>query len=286
VITLQAEPITGSYFVGWKQGEQIVSEEPMLTFTVKGNITYEAVFESVNYIEVTLDEDAIDNTSVFDNPHGKYFMVSMNRLLTPNIWNPFCVPFNISEQQINKTWGYATKVIEFYAMDGDVTLFKYCSDIKAGVPYLVMPEREVTTPHFDYDENIVVCKQPIGVDIDGVTIWGNYSPYAWNASADLEEYYFDGESNVYIMASGPNKTRRQKGMLKGFRFYATVPKGKKLICMCIGDDVVGLDKQIADISLRPMTIQIYNLQGQYLGTRTDKLPAGFYIINGKKCVIR
>ena len=103
-VTLKAEVLDGYYFAGWKHGEEIISEEPELAFTVQGEDEYEAVFEPVELVSVFLDENAADNTSMFDDTYGKHYKITMNRKFSAWQWNTFCVPFDISKQQINKTW--------------------------------------------------------------------------------------------------------------------------------------------------------------------------------------
>lgn len=178
-MTLKAEPKSDCYFAGWqREGSNLVfSEEPELTFTVTGNNSFAALFLTTSAVNVMLSENNADNTSFFDSPHGKFFMVSSDRHLKSWQWNPVCFPFDISEQEINKLWGYATMITRLAAVEGDVMKFEYQFDIKAGVPYLMKPERTVTTPRWEINgDNMAVAPEPLTDESGGYQFAGSYSP--------------------------------------------------------------------------------------------------------------
>ena len=282
-VTLKAEPKSGCYFVGWqRQGSSLIfSEEPELTFTVTSNNSYVAVFMPTSYITVTISEDSDDNTSVFNSPHGKFFMVSSDRQLKSWQWNPVCFPFDISEQEINKMWGYATMIIRLKSAENDVLNFEYQFDIKAGVPYLMKPERTVTTPNWEINgDNIVVAPQPITDEYNGYQFIGNYTSHTWNINRDDNrvEYYYGVGSGKII------KAKANTAALKGLRAYFVLPSGANAR-ISIGEEVMGIEeKELLEDIMAP--VHIYNMQGQYLGSKPESLPHGLYIINGKKQIIK
>lgn len=273
-VTLKAEALDGYYFAGWKHGEEIISEEPELAFTVQGEDEYEAVFEPVELVSVFLDENAADNTSMFDDTYGKHYKITMNRKLSAWQWNTFCVPFDISEQQINKTWGYATMIVQLTKVEDDRMYFTSAFNIKAGVPYLIKPERTVETPYLTYNNNIVVESEPVIVDHGGIRYEGNYTPHEWNPA---NEYYYGVKSNNIIQA------KESTAALKGMRGYFVIPQGRKAI-IYIGDNFTGISEVVDDT--RNGNAGIYNLQGVYLGNDADALLPGVYIVNGQKCVVK
>ncbi|MBQ8695097.1 MAG: hypothetical protein IJ513_05570 [Bacteroidaceae bacterium] len=273
-VTLKAEALDGYYFAGWKHGEEIISEEPELAFTVQGEDEYEAVFEPVELVSVFLDENAADNTSMFDDTYGKHYKITMNRKLSAWQWNTFCVPFDISEQQINKTWGYATMIVQLTKVENDRMYFTSAFNIKAGVPYLIKPERTVETPYLTYNNNIVVESEPVIVDHGGIRYEGNYTPHEWNHA---NEYYYGVKSNNIIQA------KESTAALKGMRGYFVIPQGRKAI-IYIGDNFTGISEVVDDT--RNGNAGIYNLQGVYLGNDADALLPGVYIVNGQKCVVK
>jgi hypothetical protein len=277
-VTLKAEALKGYYFKGWKHNEEIISTTPELTFIVKGTDEYEALFEPTELVVVLLDENSTDNTSMFEDTYGKRYEITLNRKLSAWQWNPFCVPFDISEQQINKTWGYATMIVQLTKVENGNMYFTTAYNIKAGVPYLVQPERTVATPYFTYDNNIVVESEPKSVDYDGIMYAGNYTPHIWSGTT---EYYYGVKSNNIIQA------KETTAALKGMRGYFVIPQDMKVkvyIGGDIGGDITGINDMVEE-ECESVT-RIYNLQGVYLGNDASSLAPGLYIVNGKKCIVK
>ena len=273
-IKLKAVPAAGYFFVGWRHEGEIIETDAELEFTVKGEDEYEAVFEPIEVVVVFLDENSADNTSMFADTNGKHYKITMNRKLSAWQWNPFCVPFDVSEQQINKTWGYATMIVQLTKVEDDKMYFTSAYNIKAGVPYLVKPERTVETPYFTYDNNIVVENEPIVTDYDGIQFAGNYTPHEWNPA---DEYYYGVKSNNII------KAKESTAALKGMRGYFVIPQGRKAM-IYIGDNFTGISETVEEKGNG--NAGIYNLQGVYLGNDASSLAPGIYIVNGQKCIVK
>ncbi len=285
VVTLTAEPKDGYYFAGWLVGSmngELVSTDPVLTYTVHEQSYHFAVFEQVQYIDVLISEDAVDNTSAFADPYGKYFMVSSDRQLKSWQWNPICFPFDISEQQINKLWGYATMITRLTSVDDNVMNFGYVYDIKAGVPYLMKPERTVTTPRFEFSgDNIEVATLPITDSFGGYEFVGTYTTHEWDLSrgdGGLEYYYSPSQEKLY-------KAKSTTASLKGLRGYFVIPTGVSAR-VNIGGVFTDIEEVVPDARIIRKGDHIYNLQGQDLGTDLKRVPAGVYIVNGHKIVVK
>ena len=271
-VTLTAEPLDGYYFVGWKQGESLLTQEAELVFTVSGDAQYEAVFEPLQYVQVFLDEKASDNTSAFEDTRGKHYQITMNRKLSAGQWNTFCVPFSISEQQVNKTWGYATSIVQLTKVVDGAMHFTSVYNIKAGVPYLIKPEVTVNTPVLNYSGNIDVSIEPQQSAFTEASYVGIYTPYEWGSNGSGDEYYYGVKSNSII------KVKPTTADLSGMRAYFVLPQVSSLKIFIDGEAV-----DITEIGAEPaVDTGIYSLQGIYLGNDTEGLQPGIYIINGKK----
>ena len=282
-VTWTPVPNDGYYFAGWRVGSMyadVTLTDPVLNFTVTGQSYYFADFEPVQYVDIDMSENNTDNTSFFAEPHGKYFMVSSDRQLKNTQWNPVCFPFAISEQEVNKLWGYATMIVRLTSVDGDRMNFDYQYDIKAGVPYLVRPERTVAVPQFMLNgDNIHVVEEPIADSYGDFHFVGNYTPHVWNTENPdgVEKYY--GVTQEKLVEAKSNTAA-----LKGLRGYFVVPAaaGARL---CIGGIETAIDEVVSEEYIIGQQ-RIYNLQGQYLGDSTEGLPKGLYIINGKKQIVK
>ncbi len=268
-LKLTARANTGYYFAGWYREGKLVSEDAKYTLVVKGTSQYEARFLPLDLESILLDEDA-DNEGKVQTDYTKALTVKMNRVLKPEQWNTFCVPMDISEQQINKQWGYYTMILELTSITDDVLNFTYVYNIKAGRVYLVKPERKVLVPEFTYNGNIVVEETPIASNFNDISFVGIYSPRPWENIGT--EYYFGVSSNSLYPAKATTAT------LKGMRGYFVIPTGRMLRISLNGDltDIINI------LDERPADNKIYTLQGICVGTDWDKLPTGLYIVNGQK----
>lgn len=268
-LNLKARPNTGYYFVGWYKNGSLISEEQAFDLTIQGTADYEARFLPMNSVSVMLDEDDVNEGKV-TSTRSQALTVKMNRVLTPFQWNTFCVPMDISEQQINKQWGYYSSLLELTSVTNDVLNFTPVYCIRAGHIYLVRPERKVLVPEFTYNGDIVVEDNPVPSDFGEYSFVGIYSPREWENIGT--EYYYGVSSNTLYPAKTTTAT------LKGMRGYFVIPAGRRAM--------INLDGQLTEIinivQDRIEDGKIYNLQGLLVGTDWNKLPQGIYIVNGQK----
>lgn len=287
-VTWTAVPNDGYYFAGWRVGSMyadITLTDPTLSFTVTGQSYYFAVFEPLQYVNVDLSENNADNTSAFDNPYGKYFFVNSDRVLKSWQWNPVCFPFTISEQQINKLWGYATMIARLSSVDGEGMNFEYVYDIKAGVPYLVRPERTVNVPRFEFNgNNIYVAPVPETDSYGGYEFVGTYTPHEWDldrGDGGQEYYYSPSQEKLY-------KAKSTTAALKGLRAYFVIPAGM-LARLNIGGVFTDIEEVAPDAQVVRSDDHVYDLQGRKMkedAGRMKDLAPGVYIVNGKKIVVK
>ena len=221
--------------------------------------------------EVTINEQSVA-LSVPDGPAN----VTLVRTLSPDYWNSFCVPFDITPEMIESVMGGA-EVAEFTSVDGDVMMFSAVSDgVKAGVPCIIKPAKKVVNPCF---AGVTInTAAPQGVSIDGCTYRGTYVKYAMTYGG------------TELMLNTRNSLSRPKpapdNVMRGLRAYFVVPEAsvQSARLMLPDNTVTG----IADMAtgIKPAVKKgVYNLNGQFVGNSIEKLPCGIYISGGKKIVI-
>ena len=127
-------------------------------------------------------------------------------------------------------------IVQLTKVEDDKMYFTSAYNIKAGVPYLVKPERTVETPYFTYENNIVVENEPVVTDFDGIKLVGNFTPHEWNSA---DEYYYGVKSNNII------KAKESTAALKGMRGYFVIPQGRKAI-IYIGDNFTGISETVEE----------------------------------------
>lgn len=194
--------------------------------------------------------------------------VALNRILSNSYWNTFCVPFDISAEQISSTFGGA-QITEFTGVDGTTMNFTEATSIVAGKPYLIKPVNTVENPTFS-DVTITVT-EPEQTTNGGYGFKGTLQPTTLAT---------DG-TNLFVSTTGEVKKPSATGnTIKGFRAYIIVPEtvGESAKLSILGE-VTGIDS-ISNGNGSDNGI-IYNLCGQ----RVDGNAKGIVVKNGKKVIM-
>lgn len=203
--------------------------------------------------------------------------VQLERTLSPEHWNSFCVPFAISADVIAEKFGAGTLVYTFGSMNGNVMNFKASTTIEAGTPYIVKPTQEVVNPSFTGVNIEATAAKKVGAD--GYFMQGIYS-----AKTDLTTdgtNLFLGDGNKFYKPAGTTTAR-----MKGLRAFFIVPQGTNLAALRANIDgaTTAID-EFATVVEQPTDNRIYNLQGQFVGTSFEGLH-GVYVQNGKKVLVK
>lgn len=203
--------------------------------------------------------------------------VQLERTLSPEHWNSFCVPFAISADVIAEKFGAGTQICTFGSMNGNVMNFAHSTTIEAGKPYIVKPTQEVVDPSFTGVNIEATAAKKVGAD--GYFMQGIYS-----AKTDLATdgtNLFLGDGNKFYKPAGATTAR-----MKGLRAFFIVPQGTNLAALRANIDgaTTAID-EFATVVEQPTDNRIYNLQGQFVGTSFEGLH-GVYVQNGKKVLVK
>lgn len=203
--------------------------------------------------------------------------VQLERTLSPEHWNSFCVPFAISADVIAEKFGAGTQICTFGSMNGNVMNFAHSTTIEAGTPYIVKPTKEVVDPSFTGVNIEATAAKKVGAD--GYFMQGIYS-----AKTDLTTdgtNLFLGDGNKFYKPLGTTTAK-----MKGMRAYFIVPQGTNFAALRANIDgaTTAID-ELATVVEQPTDNRIYNLQGQFVGTSFEGLH-GVYVQNGKKVLVK
>lgn len=203
--------------------------------------------------------------------------VQLERTLSPEYWNTFCVPFTISADVIKEKFGEGTQVCTFGSMEGTVMNFAHSTSIEAGKPYIVKPTKEVVNPSFTGVNIEATAAKQVGAN--GYFMQGIYS-----AKTDLTTdgtNLFLGDGNKFYKPLGTTTAK-----MKGMRAYFIVPQGTDFAALRANIDgaTTAID-EFATVVEQPTDNRIYNLQGQFVGTSFEGLH-GVYVQNGKKVLVK
>ena len=201
--------------------------------------------------------------------------VKLIRNLTPNIWNTFCVPFDISEETIKSVWGEGTEVCEFTSVNGGNLHFTTVSAISAGTPCLIRPVNVAPSNRF---KNVNVTQtEPKSVTHGSYSYVGTYTRYTMKT--DGTELGLTSKNKLAKPKASPNN--KMSGLRAFFRSVGGNSSNAKVI---IGGELTSIDE--IDGSTAGAK-GVYHVSGRYVRSEWNNgsgLPRGLYIVNGQKMV--
>lgn len=229
----------------------------------------------------TLDETKKDNViETYENAN-----VTLQRTLSKDYWNTFCVPFALDAEQVTQYFGEGTQLRTYEGnCNNNIVYFATVDNIEAGKPYIMKPGNAIVqNPTFEgvsmvatgLDEN--GNPQAVG-DASTVQMKGIYNQVLLNT--DKTELFL-GDNDLFYYPIDDVDART----IGGLRAYFIVPQG------------TDIKKQRANLDGTPTSLDtifdteesnapVYNLQGQCVGNSLRALKSGIYIQNGKKVVVK
>lgn len=243
--------------------------------------------------------------------HNAPIDVYVHRTIAGNgAWSTLCLPFDLTDFKVKKAFGDDIVYAEFDHVDltKKEIYFKSTKEgMKAGQPYLIKNSKATIDNFFADDvtftktgiENINKNGRKSTKESEGYYYVGLLEPTKVNNYGDAT--YNSNNRAVYI-ANPDNGVQKLKklstdGIIKAFRAYLYFPvsnnefeAGDKESSLFLSlDDILdggitGVDKITVDG--KPVNNNIYNLNGQLVGTDASVLPQGIYVRNGKKFVIK
>ena len=251
------------------------------------------VFDDFHLIqlEVSAANLTLNEAGAYSVTTNTYANVTLTRTLkSDGKWNTFCVPFDMTAEQLAANGITDVRALETASVEGTSVTLNFSESnlnaVEAGVPYLVKVEAS-------YDgtinvENVLVsAAEPTTVSVEGgVSMTGNYAagnvPTGAYFISDNAFYYADVETVV----------------LKGFRAYINVngtseAAGANRLMINLDGEVTGIedvlgeeaaeaDKLVNVVSLDGMTVKAGVKKAEAL----DGLQKGIYIVDGKKYVVK
>lgn len=215
---------------------------------------------------------------------GEIYSYQVQRTFASTHWNTICLPFDVDTETLKQTFGENCKVRQFTKeVENNVLKFENADTIQAGVPYLIKPAVEVKYPIFS---NVVYQ------DVKPQKVQDDAKQYAFVGTFDPVKLRVDG-SDLFLLANGnlakpkSDKVNEMYGMRAYFKINEQSSSSAKQITYAIdcGSDIVN---GIQSLRVQPSTSSqhIYNLQGVDVGADIHHLPAGVYVMGGKKIMKR
>lgn len=231
--------------------------------------------------EYTMDETKTKN--VIED--CAYANVTLQRTLSKDYWNTFCVPFALDAEQVAQYFGEGTQLRTYEGNCNDnIVYFATVENIEAGKPYIMKPGNAVVqNPTFEGVSMVATGldkngnPQAVG-DASTVQMKGIYNQI--ELKTDMTELFL-GDNDLFYYPIDDIDART----IGGLRAYFIVPQGtdiKKLRANLDGTPT-SLD---TIFDTEESNAPVYNLQGQCVGNSLRALKSGIYIQNGKKVVVK
>lgn len=228
----------------------------------------------------TLDETKKDNViETYENAN-----VTLQRTLSKDYWNTFCVPFALDAEQVTQYFGEDTQLRTYEGnCNNNIVYFATVDNIEAGKPYIMKPGNAVVqNPTFE------------GVSMVATELDDNGNPQAVGdaSTVQMKGIYnhvtlVQDKTNIYIGAG--NKfyypADAEACQMNGLRAYFIVPEGTDIKKLRANLD--GATTSLGEIfDTEESNTPVYNLQGQCVGNSLSTLKSGIYVQNGKKVVVK
>lgn len=240
-----------------------------LVFTVNTsthNLTLDVTPKTVVKIEENVDYVAEAATDVTIELHRS--------LVANNTWNTFCVPFDISNNDLKAQFGDGVAVAEFKDnAEGENSTIEFNTmdtpAITANVPVLLKSNSTATS--FVFGGDIVALAGEAKVAGTNFDFVGTFA-----ASTTIEEGNYFMSANKLYKSAGATTIAGTRAYLKAAKAGARIDK-----FLLDGEDVT---TSISSMISEQGTMDIvFDLQGRKVNDQTKK---GVYIQNGKKVVVK
>ena len=204
--------------------------------------------------------------------------VHLKRTFSAGSWNSLCVPFAISDAEVKAQFGNDAKVAAFTGATATTLQFSSCTDIEAGVPYLVYIPEGANKSEFTFKGVTAFAGQPTDVEQQGsANEKTTFQGYFHKSTAPKGSYVLR-KNLVYHLVSDM--------AIKGFR--AVLIDGTATQRVFTQWSLDGTTTGIGNIDANVIQrYNVYNTNGQmvrHAATSLDDLPHGVYIVNGKKVI--
>lgn len=236
-----------------------------------------------NHTSVTLNQDS-DNTTIISDNNGKTVDVHLDRKFTADGgWYTLCLPFAVSNGQLATVFGDGVRVESLTAArketDGTTTLVftAVSGGVEAGKAYLVKPTETAENPVFSGVTLSSATPQP--TEVGGYTFVGTYGlTHLDPTNANYRLLGGNVGLGLYRIAADDATN------LKGTRGYFVFPAdgleaAEAKVAVSVPTDIHSI------IGVEKVKEGIYTLQGVKI-EHADHLPAGVYINNGKKILVK
>lgn len=217
--------------------------------------------------------------------------VTLSRKLRAHTWNALVLPFSMTEAQVRAAFGDGAVVAEYEGVSSGQVKFltHYYQVITAGKPVVLIPG-EVAGDHSYTISGVTVSPTTslLSQEAGGWAFTGLYEKATMAEGSYFIGYKSGDDSSAALLYYVGAAAGKSIGTLRAYFRNTSGDSSAKLMGMGLDDDADGTTTAIASLAgqsaAQPRAI--FTLQGQYVGADAASLPAGVYIISGKKVYVK
>lgn len=232
--------------------------------------------------------------------------VRVKRTIFKDTWSTICLPFDMTETQVKTAFGNGVKLGDFTGTDdpvydgdnnviGITANFNSVSAITANHPYIIKMSLNSDISEFTVDGvEITPNEDEAYYEFDNGKTGRQRQVYSgfygtYHNNTVLDKYTLFLNDNKFWYSTGNTK---MKAFRAYFQFLDVLTEVEDELNARVLLSFEGFNGEKTKIDARTMmpieTGKVYTIAGQYLGEmeQIDHLPAGIYIVNGKKKVIK
>lgn len=241
-----------------------------------------------------------------------YETITLDRSFTANKWNTICLPFTMTEREVENVFGNGTELIILDRVnvdEGHAQIFMTYHEIQnilAGYPYLIKPTQNVD--HIEvHNKAIDPAQQVMEFTNNGYTskgVSGFCNPQVFSSS--LTGMASDVTASAYLTAGDiylSNNTlyiSRGQSFLKGYRSYLKKEDDGSAPAKSVSfnyfkaweeDEVTAIkvcemsDEALDSFETKKMN-GVFSVTGQKVSNTLNGLTKGIYIFNGRKVIVK
>lgn len=287
--------------------DEVAENAPTAELTLNDNAAYVAPT-----LTAKGTGDVINATTNSVAQHGnvsvpQYKTITLNRTFTADNWESICLPFTMTEKEVEDNFGVGTELIIMNSAYVEGTtlnlgfVYHEIQSILAGYPYLIKPT--TTTSAVTVSNKIIDRDAPqmtfTGTDYVFKGIPG-YSTANVTSPSGKTGYSVRTKEGDVFLSGNTLYISQGTSVVKGYRAYIDFTGGiprAKAVSLSFGnrwdednDTPTSIESVMAEDIVEALGLGsasgVYNLNGQKIAKTAKGLPAGIYIINGNKTVIK
>ena len=266
---------------------KVAGEQALSPFTAY--LENEEKVELCNY--VLLDETSNETAKVLDGRDGITSSVMLERTLRADGWNTICLPFDMTEEEVEATFGEGTKIEElgYMSTSTDGITFHFAAPsygiVHSGCAYLIKPAKSgnhYVIPSRKLSNTLTPVPNTVNIDgtIYTISLCGTYARKVLGTGEDALDEYFIQNNKIMHVADG------QQIAMNGFRGYITANEAAAKVlskARIMHSDGSTTNLTLVEVgSAADGKQRIYDLQG--IEHSSDSQQRGVYIKGGRKYV--